>query len=138
MHITITDNSGIVTTLEVSPTDSVLDIKKHIKDVKGIELNDQTLLFSGGVLEPSHFISQYDIVDDSVIHLVTPLPCSERPDDDFSEVMVHVRTPDGNIRVFAIDEEEKFELLKEMIEDEFGIPVGKQLLLFRRELLKDN
>ena len=95
MHISVINNSSLVATLEISPSHRVLHIKQSIKELKRIELGQQTLVFSGGVLEDMNFISEYGITEGSVINLTTPLPHSAYTPDRGCPINVIVKKSDG-------------------------------------------
>ena len=57
----------------VNSKDRVRTIKDKIKEVEGIPPDQMRLIFGGALLEDEHFISDYNITDNSKIHLVLKL-----------------------------------------------------------------
>ena len=71
MEVTIlTEAMGPVATLAVRPTDSIWELKLKIRDLTDCPPDKQILIFGGKELENKHTISDYNIVNKSVIYLV--------------------------------------------------------------------
>jgi len=60
-------------TLEVKDGDTIQSIKDKIKDIEGIPVDQQRLVFNGKQLEDNNTIADYGIQADSSIHLVLRL-----------------------------------------------------------------
>jgi len=60
-------------TLDVSDTDTIQSIKDKIRDIEGIPVDQQRLVFNGKQLEDANTIADYGIEADSSIHLVLRL-----------------------------------------------------------------
>lgn len=60
-------------TLDVKDDDTVQSIKDKIKDIEGIPVDQQRLVFNGKQLEDGNTIADYGIQADSSIHLVLRL-----------------------------------------------------------------
>lgn len=66
----LTEARGPLATLAVRPTDSILELKRKIRDLTGCPSVKQILIFAGKELENKHTISDYNILNKSVIYLV--------------------------------------------------------------------
>ena len=73
MQIFIKTLSGKTMTLEVDKTDSVESVKRKIEEKEGIEVGQQRLVFGGKQLEDNYTLGDYNIENDSNIHLVLRL-----------------------------------------------------------------
>jgi len=57
-------------TLNVYPSDTIESVKKQIQDKEGIKTDQQILIFSAKHLENNNTLSEYNIQNKSVLHLV--------------------------------------------------------------------
>jgi len=60
-------------TLDVKNTDTIASIKDKIKDIEGIPVDQQRIVFNGKQLEDNNTIADYGIEADSSLHLVLRL-----------------------------------------------------------------
>ena len=59
--------------ISVNSNDKVKTIKDKIQETEGIPPDQQRLIFGGNLLKDEYFISDYNITENSTIHLVLKL-----------------------------------------------------------------
>ncbi|PIA34372.1 hypothetical protein AQUCO_03800169v1 [Aquilegia coerulea] len=70
MHIFVKMLTGKIYTLEVDSYDSVDDVKEMMEEKEGIPTEQQRLIYRGRQIESGRFLADYQVEEDSVLHLV--------------------------------------------------------------------
>ena len=124
---TVTKKTTI--TLSVVPDDSVQDVKKKIMDEVGIPGSQQQLTLGSNILKDGHSLGEYNIMKDTVLHLV-PLHCG-------NDMRIHVNTLTEKMVTLEVVLEDTIENVKNKILEEEGIPVECQCLFYAGMELRD-
>ena len=115
--------------LSAVPDDSIQDVKKKIMDEVGIPGNRQRLTLDGSILEDDHSLIDYNVMKDTVLHLV-PLRCG-------NDMRIHVNTLTERMVTLKVVLEDTIENVKNKIFEEEGIPVECQCLFYAGKELRD-
>eukprot|EP00118_Oscarella_pearsei_P018506 m.189719 g.189719 ORF g.189719 m.189719 type:complete len:83 (+) comp39419_c0_seq26:2550-2798(+) len=69
MVIFVRTLTGRIITLEVDASDSIENVKAKIQGKEGTPSHQQQLIFAGEELEGSHTLKDFNIQNESIIHL---------------------------------------------------------------------
>ena len=120
--------SGGLVTLQVEPSDTVMDVKTKVEDREGIPPHEFRLLFAGMELKDDRFLSDYNVPKEATL----TLHMRRRGGSN-----IFVKTLTGKTILSGVKPSNTIENVKAEIQDKEGIPPDQQLLLFKGQPLED-
>ena len=124
-----------INSFDVKPDFTVANLKEKIKEKIGIEPNEQTLLFKGGILQDNIPLFQYDIQEGNVLTLFTYLPIKEKENE---LLKLFIKTLTGKEIVLTVAPSFTIQKLKCEIQDREEIPSDQQRIIFAGAQLEDS
>ncbi|XP_033120385.1 polyubiquitin-C-like [Anneissia japonica] len=124
ISIFVKDLTGRVTILKVEPSFTVKDVKNECFYETSIKPDNQRLIFAGSLLENKRTLSDYNIEDKSIIHLILRLRGG-------GGLLVCVKTSTGNYITLTVPHLATIEEVKVAFQAKEGVPPGQQRLVFK-------
>ena len=131
MQLFVSPVNGKMFTLEVEPSSSVEEVKMKIRDTNRIPPYQQRLIFGTKQLQDGRTLSDYNVREDSIIHLVLCLRGGLGG-------QIFVKTLTGETITLEVEPSDSIENVRRKIQDKKGIPPDQQRLIFGGEQLEDD
>ena len=126
LEVTILSEGTRLVTLEVNPTDSILELKREIQNITGVPPKEQSLRFDGIELKNERTIFEYNIQNKSYINLVAQM------------IKVYVLNPLTQERITLVQKpRDTIGIVKDNIYAQTKISSDRQVLEFNGRQLDD-
>ena len=126
--ISVSPLAGKATTLEVEPSDTIKSVKTKIQEKAGYPADQQRLIFTGEQLEDTRCISDYNIQNNSILHILRRLG---------SGMQIYVKNL-GSTITLDVEPSNTIASIKARLRDKKGFPTDQQRLVFAGKQLKDD
>lgn len=131
MQIFVRNIQGKTITLNVESHETICSVKRMFKEKEGIHSDLQLgLVYAGKLLEDELTLAHYNILKESTLH-----PCGPSFVHTESDI-IYLTTSSGRNTTLAFDPFGTIDDVKAEIDEVFGIPPHKQLLIFAGKRLE--
>ncbi|XP_074152085.1 2'-5'-oligoadenylate synthase-like protein 2 [Sminthopsis crassicaudata] len=116
----------------VNPYDPIQEIKKSIKKVQKIPIDDQRLSFKEPKRKPQLLMGHSNLAEYDIFYKIT----IEVMIISSSRQHIHVKFPDGSHQTYPLENKDTVLMVKQQIEDQGRHPVNNQILRFQGQFLR--
>jgi ubiquitin C len=114
--------------INISPFETVYEIKSKINSIEKIPINNQNLFYFGKLLENSKNISFYSIENNSLIHLI---------EQTKGGIEIFIHNSNGTTINLDVEPTETIESIKNKIFIKENIPLNNQELIIKGEKMEN-
>ena len=132
MQIFVKTLSGNTFPLAVEPSDSIKNVKVMLQEKLGSPPHKQRLIFEGRTLEDSRTLSDYNIPNESTLHVIDKLR------GGFPPYEIFVKMGSGKTFTLEVIPDDRIEDVKLKIQNKEGILIDQQCLIFGGRELEDS
>ena len=129
LQIFVVTINGRIVTLEVVNTDSTESVKYYLQDQTGIPSDQQSLYFTGKLIEDGYTLGYYNIQRESTLFLSLRL---------LGGMQIQVKTLTGMTINLEVNPTDIIKKIKQKIKDKKGISLDQQCLILAGKQLKDS
>ena len=137
MQIFIKTNNS-TTVMDVNSSDNINDIKNNIQIKEGYLIDNFKMIYSGVQLQEDKLLSNYNIQENSTIQIVFGLLGGGPGGDGTGTKQIFIKTLQGKTITVDVNDNDKIDIIKQIIFEKEGIPIDQQRLVFNGKQLEDH